>query len=616
MSRTWTLAAIAFAFVCAFAGTYPAAAMPADTILCNFVHPDCLSNHWLMVWVAEQVRDGGSILHNDRYYWPVGDAPWLAGNGSEGFAYLPFHLLWGWPKGATIYLVAILTLNGIAGYALARGAGASRAASLTAVPSSAVMLYAIHELGAGRFSQVSFCWMAFFLAAWLHLLRTSRVGKPSFPIAVGAAVLLALTSLFYWYYGLFAVLAGGVLLLGHVVGAPKESRPDLRALVVFSVTFLALVAPLLWVFLRYWSSIPGTGEEVFPHPEAVGDSTWPGIPFLVNSGRHAGRALPFTVVILAFVALFDKERRRVVLSLWAVALLFAALMAGALIPNGPFEWIYGLAGPLRRFWWPYRHVIVMNLALVTLAVLGAQLILRRPWLLALLALSVPAQLTVQGAPWRAQFSKADLSDSFYPLLRDLPGTVLVEPPLAPGVASAQTTLVYQLLHGKTLLAGHAMWVDRVRPDAWDTYVAANSFLTELQRLDRAELATTFTFREADLAALIDAGARTYVVNQEYFPLTLRPLVNVYDALFTTLFGKPVATGKRVKAWDASAWKPSAPDGVAVVPITTFEWPRALHLGGPTLSLQAPRPPSIVFSVPPPLAGEKRPPPKNAGEGRK
>ncbi|MDP2308788.1 MAG: hypothetical protein Q8P18_22395 [Pseudomonadota bacterium] len=614
MSRSWTLAAVALAFLCAFAATYPASGSPGDTILCNYVHPDCLSNHWLMVWVAEQVRDGGSILHNDRYYWPVGDAPWLAGNGSEGFAYLPFHLLWGWPKGATIYLVAILTLNGIAGYTLARAAGASRAASLTAVPSSALMLYAIHELGAGRFSQVSFCWTAFFLAAWLRFLAT-----PSLPRAFGAATLLAVTSLFYWYYGLFAVLAGGVLLIGHVVGAPKRARPPASALVAFSVTFLALVAPLLWVFLRYWSSIPGTGEEVFPHPEAVGDSSWPALPFLVSGGRHAGRALPFTVVILAFVALFDKERRRVVFSLWAVALLFSALMAGALLPYGPFELIYGLAGPLRRFWWPYRHVIVMNLALVTLAALGAQLLLRRPWLLVLLALSIPAQLAVQGAPWRAQFSKADLSDSFYPLLRDLPGTLLIEPPLAPGVVSAQTTLVYQLLHGKALLAGHAMWVARVRPDEWDTFVAANSFLTEMQRLDRGELADTFTFREADLRALIDAGALTYVVNQEYFPLVLRPLVNAYDALFTSLFGAPVHAGKRVKAWDASAWKEGGgtePGLMATVPIPPFVWPGALHFGGPTLSLQAPRPPSIVFSVPPPEEGARKPPVPKPGEGRR
>jgi hypothetical protein len=608
MSRRWSFAAFALAVACALAATWPAASSPTDTILCNYVHPDCLSNHWLMVWVAERVRDGASILHNDSYYWPVGDAPWLAGNGSEGFAYLPFHLLLGWPLGSTVYLVALLALNGVAFFAVARASGASPAASLAAAPTGALLLYAIHELGAGRFSQVSVFWMVFFFAAWLRFLAS-----PTVLGALGSAVLLALTCVFYWYYGLFAVMAGAVLLLAH---GSRASRPPIRALVIFSIAFLVLVGPLLYLFVSYWSSIPGTGEDAFPHPESVGDSTWPGVPFLVSGGRHAGRALPFTTVILAFVALFDRERRRIVLAWWGVALVFASLMAGALIPNGPYEWVYGLAGPLRRFWWPYRHVVVMNLALVTLAALGAQYLVgkvRTRWqgaLYGVLALTVPAQLVAQQAPWHAQFSKTDLSDPFYRELRDLPGTLLVEPPLAPGVASAQTPLIYQLLHGKTLVTGHAMWVERVRPDAWDDFVAANSFLTALQHLERGELGESVTFEAADLRALVAAGARTYVVNQEYFPVVMRSLVTSYDRLFTALFGQPVASSRRVKAWDAKAWagEPTAEaplTGPVTVAIPAFVWPERLHFGGPTLSLQAPRPPSIVFSVPPPPKPDPR-----------
>jgi hypothetical protein len=42
-----------------------------------------------------------------------------------------------------------------------------------------------------------------------------------------------------------------------------------------------------------------------------------------------------------------------------------------------------------------------------------------------------------------------------------------------------------------------------------------------------------------------------------------------------------------------------------VAIPAFVWPERLHFGGPTLSLQAPRPPSIVFSVPPPPKPDPR-----------
>ena len=51
----------------------------------NWHHPDCLSNHWLLIWVAEQISRGQGIAHNSLYYWPIGDMPVLAGNGSEGF---------------------------------------------------------------------------------------------------------------------------------------------------------------------------------------------------------------------------------------------------------------------------------------------------------------------------------------------------------------------------------------------------------------------------------------------------------------------------------------------------------------------------------------------------
>ena len=66
---------------------------PKDFLVGGWGHPDNLGNHWLLVWVAERVFRWEQIIHNDQYYLPYGDYPWLAGNGTEGFLYLPFHLL-------------------------------------------------------------------------------------------------------------------------------------------------------------------------------------------------------------------------------------------------------------------------------------------------------------------------------------------------------------------------------------------------------------------------------------------------------------------------------------------------------------------------------------------
>lgn len=641
MKSPWFLLAALLALAGAAAATWPAFSSPTDTLLCNYVHPDCLSNHWLLVWVAERLSAGESILWNDWYYWPVGDAPWLAGNGSEGIAYLPWHLLFGWPVASTIHLVLLLFLNGMSCYALSRAAGASPPAAVAAAPTGALLLYAIHELGAGRFTQVSACWLVFFLAAWLRFLA-----DPGPRRAVVAALLFATTCLFYWYYGLFAAMAGALLWGARAIGAwmarrrgdpvatgdvspdeaaPQETgdvrggvaggrsppAPNIGQLATFVVCALVATAPLLWVFLRHWSAIPGTTEAAFPHPESVGDSTWPKVPFFVSGGRHAGLALPFTTTVLAIPGLLRKEGRWIGLGLGAVALFFAALMAGALFPHGPYEWIYGLAGPLRRFWWPYRHVVVLNVALIALAARGAEtLVRRRPWVGALLALSIPLQLELQGAPWHAHFTKAELPEPFYAALAEKPGDVLVEPPLSPEVAGGQAHLIYQLFHRKKLVAGHALWVERVRPDAWDDFVAANSFLTEMQKLERAELTDgVFRFDAADLEALRSRGVRVFVLNREYFPVAMRGLVDAYEDVFRGLFGPTTLQGKRQKAWDAAAW-----DGkTAEVRFEPFAWPKGIAPGGPTLSMQAPRWGSTVFSVPAPPKPPKKGGPKGPSD---
>lgn len=581
MERRWTLAAVGLAAAAAALAVWPVLARPSTSFLCGWGHPDCLGNHWLLRWVAGQVAAGRSLLHNDAYYWPVGDAPWLAGNGNEGFLYLPFELALGWPLGANVYLVAILVLNGVAAYALARAVGATGASALPAATTGATLVYAMHELGAGRFSQVSVCWLAFFLASWIDLGRHGGRGR-----ALRSAGLLALASVQYWYYGLFGVMAGAILL------AWKRPRPV--DLAVFAGAYLVLVAPAAAVYAQGWSAIPGTAEAAFPHPEAIGDSALPSVPFLVRGGRFAGQALPFTTVALAGAGLV-LGRDRLAWTLGAVVAWFVALAAGTALEHGPYTWVYGLAAPLRRFWWPYRHVVVANLALVALAAIGTERLARgRAWVGVLLALSVPLQLELQGPPWHPPWTAYAGPSRLYATVRAQPGTLLLEPPLAPQVASSQALLLYQPEHGKTLVAGHGAWVDRVRPPAWDAFVAGNSFLAACQALERGELTEGFRFRADDLRALRDAGLGTVVVNPEYFPARLPGLVTAYEAVFGELFGVPVAREGGARAWSTTGWT-----GADSAAFPAFSWPSDLAPGGPTLAIQSPRFPSLSLSAPAP-----------------
>jgi hypothetical protein len=575
----------------------PALTQPDAWLVGSWVHPDCLSNHWLLAWVAERVAAGESVLHNSHYYWPIGDAPVLAGNGAEGFLYLPMHLLLGWPRGVPAYVLMVLVLNGAGGWALARAAGADRWSALIMPGIVAASPFVVQELGAGRFSQADVGWLLMFLAAWLVFLR-----HPTTKAALAAAALLALTSFFYWYYGLFGVIAGTVLLAFR-----GRAAPGLRALATFAVSFVVLIGPWLWIFASHWAEIPGTDEvAAFPHPESELDAAQLVAPWTVGQGRHAGMALPWSVVGLGAVGgVFAARARR--WGLLAVTVTFAMLALGPAFSGAPFTVLYGIAAPLKRFWWPIRHVVVvvamwgvlgaLALSALRVAAEGRLPGLNARWLpvgtavtAALFAVTTPMLLDQAQAPVRVPLTPMDLPPGMASKLGALPAGVLVEPPLAPEAAGSQQHLILQRWHGKPLLSGHALWVERVRPPAWDAFVQGNSFLAEMQRLERGELGTEFTFEAHDLQVLREQGVRWFAVDRAAFPLRAKGLVAAYMDLFESLFGLPVARGKGMAAWDAAGW-----DGAtATVTIPVWEWPAELGRGGPTLPLVARRPRNRVF----------------------
>ncbi len=601
--RWWWLAALATCLGMALAATWPVWLEPSQGMLCGVMHPDCAGNQWLLVWVAERLAGLDGLLHNDRYYWPVGDAPFLAGNGGEGVLYLPFHLLLGWPIGANLFLLVVLVGNGLAACWAARGAEAPWPGALLAAAALGAGPYAVRELGAGRFSQADLIWLLLFVGAWLRLLR-----QPRLRWALMAGSMLALASALYWYHGFFGVLAGAVLAVGAAArawrggGRPREL--PWKPLAAFAGSFLLLVAgPLIW-YLGHWEALPGTGEDVFPHPEAVRDSMDLALPFLVRGGRFVGQALPATVVVLAVVqavklALGRSDRPWLDLSLLACWALFLVLAMGPALSLGglsPFEILYGLAAPLRRFWWPSRHVLICNIALCLLAA-RALPTLGRVWaswgLAALLVASVPGLLLAQGVGLRAHSTALAWPPGFYQSLSDEPGEVLLDLPLSPRVALSQKPLLFQLAHEKTLLNGHGLWVDRVRPPEWDGFVAGNGFLSGLQAVESGELSGALAFEAVELETLREQGLALVVLNREHYPLDLAEAVARQRDVLTALFGPPLATAPGCWAWRTADWT-----GTTTVELEPWAFPGHAARRDGSVPIDMRTPPSQTFDPPP------------------
>jgi len=545
--RLWLPSAALVYLALALYQLYPAWLDPLHAVVGDWRHPDMISNHWVYRWVAEQLLGGGSLIHNDRYYLPVGDAPWLAGNASDALPHTLVAALLPWPASITAWCLLMLVCNGLAGFALGRAVGASRAASLLGGAFLALAPYVTYEMSGMRLAQAPLYWLVFFLAAWLHLLR-----EPSIKRGVGAGLLFGACAFSYWYYGLWAALLGGLLFL---------ARPRPRALLGFVPTALLTTLPPLLVFLSHWTEIPGAVEDLFPHPLAVQNALWPMFPFWAGQGEQPPLVLPVALVVLAGLGWWRGAGapKRTLTALLVAALLFYLLALGPWLlrldgsPTGVpgLYWLlYAGSGMLRRFWWPYRHAVVVVVALVPLAALGFDQLAR--WLprwsqvplAILLTASLPLDLGLRGGQ-AAVYSSWFQPPQGYEELAELPGEALMEVPLAPELARSQQTLGYQWVHGKRLLNGHAMWVDRVRPPAWDEWVADNSFLAALQAYETGQGDGSFAFQAADIQALQDEGLRYLVLNGEYLPGKLIGLVPRYQELFEAAFGPPLEDHRRL-----------------------------------------------------------------------
>jgi hypothetical protein len=580
---------------------FPAWLEPRRHILGNWRHPDCLSNHWLFCWIADRMANAGDLLHNDLYYVPVGDAPFLAGNGSDGVLAAPFLWLLGWPAGLNAYYLLVVIGGCWGGYLLCRSLGVGRTGALAGGAIYGINPYVMAELSAGRFSQAPILWLALFLAAFVGVLRRPGIGR-----ALLAAALFAVNAFVYWYYGLFATLAGALMLAAWGWAHREQMGSRLPSLGAFCLAAVALLAWPLWVFARHWAAIPGTAEAG-QADIAVAASlplTWPVHDPSPSDGTIV---LSWLSLGLAAAAAVLGMRGRAGIARWAVAALLAVAALFYLLALGPypvlweeplariplpFRWLYGLAPPLERFWWPRRHSLLVFLAVAGLSAITIHALRdrlgRRPALLAAVAVALlaPAEIVVRTGGNLVQVSLWE-PPAAYRLLADTPGEVMLELPLDPRLTTNQQPLIYQHLHGKRLINGHAAWVPRVRPEAWDRHVAQNTFLAALARHELRQDGGVFAFEASDLEALGDLGLRVVTVNREMYTYSLRDTYRAESQLMRRLFGEPFLVGAHFQAFDIGGWNGEtsvtmpALAGPAAVPASFADNPMP---GGPFPSL--------------------------------
>ena len=175
-------------------------------------------------------------------------------------------------------------------------------------------------------------------------------------------------------------------------------------------------------------------------------------------------------------------------------------------------------------------------------------------------------------------------------------------------------MIYQLWHGKKMINGHAPWVRRVRPEAWDERLRDNSFLAALADYERGENTTgTLRFDAGDLLALRAEGLALVWLDRELFPVRLTEAWTGLEVVLTHLFGDPVLADNDRAAWAVSGWTEQVE-----VPAPIWDWPDRLHHGGRDTPLMSRLPKNSFLQAamvadrgPPPQAKEAEGPPSPA-----
>ncbi len=215
---------------------------------------------------------------------------------------------------------------------------------------------------------------------------------------------------------------------------------------------------------------------------------------------------------------------------------------------------------------------------------------------------VPLCLLLQRDPIHLHYTRVAPS-TFHQALAEQPGEVLLGLPFSPQVSNSQLPLIYQLWHGKKMINGHAPWVRRVRPEAWDQRLRDNSFLTALAAYEQGENTTgTLRFKAQDLQALRAEGLSLVWLDRELFPVKLADAWSGLQVVLTGLFGQPVIVDGDRAAWEVSTWT-----GLTEVPAPIWVWPDRLHHGGRDTPLMSRLPTNSFLQAA--MVADRGPPPE-------
>ncbi|MER3403960.1 MAG: hypothetical protein C4289_01245 [Chloroflexota bacterium] len=440
---------------------------------------DGLQNVWNLWWVNKAVTELRTLpWHTGYLHYPFGIS--LVGhtlNPFNGFVAIALRRAFSLVQAHNVIVTGAFVLGGYTAFLLAYHLTRSY---LPSVVAGYIFTFSSYHFAhaQGHLQLVSLEWVPLFILLWYMLIT-----RPSIATAIGAAVVLFLVLLCDWYYFLYALVTGYIIVRWRAY-ALKDNlytfrRPYLVPLSVFAalaallcgplvgaLTFTSLGDPLLGAHLPEEFSLDLLGLLIYGGHWRFARLTkwfWGRLPGNINeSSVHLGLSVFF---LLGYVWARRKAPQAQGTGLWYIVfLLFTVLSLGPALQvwgqrvpftSLPYGWLEIALPPLRMSGVPVRMVVMAILSAAIISATGLKLLLAGSARARLLAGGLLLLLVLEYLPGPLPASQVIVPECVQ-MLRDLPG--------GGGVLDLSRNealgLYYQTVHGRPIALGYVARLPR------------------------------------------------------------------------------------------------------------------------------------------------------------
>ena len=465
-------------------------------------HPgnDIWNHLWGYGWVYQEIGAGRLPVHTDLLNWPSGGSLWFI-DAFDVVLTLPVQVIAGPIAAYNAGIFLNLWLCGVGAYALGHRVSGSWAGAVVAGVAYMTTPHLLGQIYNGISETVAAGWLPMAVLAMRETIE-----EPGWRRGAITGILVGLTSLASWYYGLFGamVLLGLLGREGFRWATQRRYRPNLRGLLgaglAGGLTLTALVAlPFSW----FSASMSAPDALVTRDPGFVWMTlimhNMTDLLTLLHPGKfyspdlHAAFGEDLLVVVYmgaslwipALWVLFTPLRHRAEswVLLWGGFLMLSLgpflYVAGDYVKFGggwmplPFLALYQWFPMFSRISHAYRFAMGTAMALAVLAALAVRAS-RSPGRTALLigGARVVETLFFSPAVWPLPVSEVKIPAVY----QELKGGAVLDLPITEPVLARSQTLIHQLVHQQPVPFG--------LNDPVPTYLHLNhytQFLIELER---------------------------------------------------------------------------------------------------------------------------------------